>query len=114
MKIDTQSGKTEKHTSVITLLRELSGRLKDCPFLVVDRWDGDLCAIGIASPTAPGRLVYVNTHGMPTDRAYADVEFPPLPDEDLPYRQGPKYPDLTFDELATLIRQHFRGEEPRE
>ena len=29
---------------------------------IVDHWEADLCAIGVAKASAPGRLVYVSTY----------------------------------------------------
>jgi len=56
----------EKDRSILDLLSRLSPERND--WIVVDHWEADLCAIGLTSPSAPDRLVYVSTHNKSDGR----------------------------------------------
>ena len=73
----------------------------------VDYWDGDRCAIGVVSPHAPGRLVYICTHGKPPERFYVSLELPPTPGSDLPYADAGDRDELDFDGLVVVLGQHL-------
>lgn len=66
--------KLVKHESVLALLERLE--LARRGWIVVDHWDADLCAVGIAHRDDPRRLVYVSTWNRPTGRCYFDCETP--------------------------------------
>jgi hypothetical protein len=51
----------DKDPSILQLLEQLD--LPRNGWAIVDHWEADLCAIGLARPSAPRRLVYVSTYG---------------------------------------------------
>ena len=51
-----------KDPSIVAFVERVTGALGPAGWQVADHWDGDLCAIGIASASDPERLVYVCTY----------------------------------------------------
>jgi hypothetical protein len=72
----------------------------------VDHWEGDLCAIGIASKRQPRRLVYVSTYGKERDRYYYECEEPNgIAPED--YETVGQGVDVDFEMLVAAIEKHL-------
>lgn len=97
----------DKHKSIIQLIGRLKMRMGEEAFDVVDHWDGDLMAIGIARPDNHDVLVYVCTFRKPPDEYFVSLELPPDPNDDYPYTPAGDYEVKSFDELVELIRRHF-------
>ena len=98
----------EKHPSILNALDQLQSRLGRHAFNIVDHWEPDLCAIGIASPRNPQVLVYVSCYGELPDRFNFELELPPLPGSDSVYLVAGRDSDVSFDELASVIAQHLQ------
>ena len=99
--------KVAKDPSITQVVDRLRARFGASTFETVDYWDGDLCAIGVVSPHAPGRLVYICTHGKPPERFYVSLELPPAPGSELPYADGGDHDELDFDGLAAVMSEHL-------
>ncbi len=99
--------KFQKDQSIIRLLDGLTTRLGPRAFDVVDHWDGDWCAIGIARPDNHGVLVYISTYGEGDERCSVSLELPPRPGSDIPYTAAGNYDAASVDELAEIVRRHF-------
>jgi hypothetical protein len=67
----------QKHKSITELLDRLRTRLGTAAFDVIDHWEGDLCAVGVARPDEHGILVYVSTFGEPEGSYFVSLELPP-------------------------------------
>ena len=52
----------KKEQSIMQFISKLTAAIGGNSFQVVDHWDSDLCAVGIAAPDDPDRLVYVSTY----------------------------------------------------
>jgi hypothetical protein len=63
-----------KDPSILALLDRLD--LSAHNWLIVDHWDADECAIGIARADQPRRLVYISTFETGPDRYAYDCEEP--------------------------------------
>jgi hypothetical protein len=50
-----------KDPSLLAVLDRLNEDLGDEAFAIVDHWDADLCAVGVAKPSDHARLVYIST-----------------------------------------------------
>jgi hypothetical protein len=75
---------------------------------VVDYWDADLCAVGVARPDNHGVLVYVNTFRKPPDHFFVGLELPPPTAKvDYPYNPAGHFEVKSFNELVELIQHHF-------
>jgi hypothetical protein len=73
---------------------------------VVDRWEADPCAIGLASAAEPDRLVYIHSEKDDLGRYFMSRELPS--DSDLwPYSEAgaDQYSDL--DEFAAAVAAHL-------
>ena len=93
--------------SVRELVRALSQRLGEQSFAVVDHWDADSTAIGIASVRDPRVLVYVSVN-EDAPRYFVSFETPPAGEWAYhPYTPGEQTSVGTLDELASLVEKHI-------
>lgn len=95
-----------KHPQIRDFLGKLEASMPSGGFQIVDFWDADPCAIGVAAPDDQRRLVYVSTYEQ-EDGTYAfECEAPPGDgtDDSQVVDQGE---NLLFDELARKIRSHL-------
>ncbi len=79
--------------------------------VVVDHWDADLCAIGIARADRPGRLVYVSTFGRDRGRYDYQCELPGGSGDD-DYLTTAAGDDVDFEFLLEVIKKHLGSNEP--
>ena len=99
----------DKDRSIMTVLRNLKRRFGVGAFAIVDEWDADRCAIGIARPSDLERLVYISTWNKPSDLFYVEIESrDPIEaiesgDPQLPERRE----NADFDELVDIIQKHL-------
>jgi len=96
----------EKHPSVVEALAALRARFGD-ELTVVDHWEGDLMAIGVARADALDCLVYLSTAQRAPGRYYVDLELPAPSGSDLPYQQGERFADVDFDKLVDIVSRHL-------
>jgi len=73
-----------KDQTIHDVLAKLGTRFGEGVFDIVDHWDGDLFAVGIARPDNHAALAYISCYGMHED--HYDVEL------ELPTRTGSDYP----------------------
>ena len=97
----------QKDETILQLLHRLTERLGARAFDVVDHWDADLCAIGIARPDDHRVLVYVCTFGQQAGTYAVSLELPPTADSDLPYSSAGEQEARSFNELVEIIQKHF-------
>ena len=99
-----------KDAKILKLIKDLSSELGAKSFCLVDHWDADLCAIGIASVGNPHRLVYVSTYGE-EDLFFASTEFPndeaDANRKNHPYIPGDDIENMTFEDLVLLLKKHI-------
>jgi hypothetical protein len=86
---------------------KLESLLGESTFDVVDRWDGDLFAIGIARPDNHRVLVYISTYDQPLGTYFVSLELPALPFSDDPYASAGEFRARSLDELVSIIRKPF-------
>jgi hypothetical protein len=91
-------------------IREVLSWLRDRlgpTFLVIDHWDGDLCATGVAAMHDPQQLVYISSWNRPSGHYFVELETAPAPGSELPYASVSKFDSVDRDELARLVAQHL-------
>jgi hypothetical protein len=93
-----------KDPSILDLVSKL--RLPSRGWITVDDWDGDLCAIGIASSREPRRVVYVSTWNKKGGRYYYESESPTGPDP-TDYEVLDQGEDVDFTTLLQAIDRHL-------
>jgi len=92
-----------KDPAIVELLSQLD--LASRGWVVVDHWEGDLSAVGIAHAAEPRRLVYISTFGKAEGRFDYECELPGGSKED--YEVAAMAEDSTFDELLEAIIRHL-------
>ncbi len=104
---------SSKDPSITHVLQELTALFEPGAFVIVDHWDADLCAIGIAQPHNHQVLVYISTYRQPNHAYAVDLELPSDTDDDVPYQAVAQYDLVDFPTLATLVGTHL-GITPRQ
>lgn len=102
--------KIAKDESVVRMLAALRSELGSGAFDVVDHWESDRCAIGIARPDDHGVVVYISTYERPEDRYWVSLELPPREGDDGPYTPAGEREVRGIRELAAVVRSHFDAE----
>lgn len=97
---------TAKDPSLERLIARLQLDLGPGEFDVVDHWESDLLATGIALPQDHRVLVYVCVQPG-RDRFFAERELSPEPGSDMPYRVIGESTAVTYATLLELIRDHL-------
>ena len=93
-----------KDTSVWLLLGELAHRIDSQSYQVVDNWEADLYAVGVAALNNPDHLVYVCTFEQPQGTVVYECE---TSSTDTPYIATSGTAG-SVDELASIIQQHLK------
>lgn len=96
-----------KDSAVLDTLRRLRARLGGSAFTVVDHWDCDLMATGIARPEAPDRLLYFSVRGRERGDYFVSLEGPPDPGSDVPYAALGDHEGVDFEGLVALVTAHL-------
>jgi len=97
----------KKDDSILCLLELLGTRLGSGAFDVVDHWEADACAVGVASPRDHGVLAYLSTFGLPAGRYYLELECPPRSGDEAPYEVAGRFTALEFEELVDIVARHL-------
>jgi len=95
---------TSKDSSIERLLKALP--LKERAWVIVDHWDGDLLAVGIARKDEPRRLVYVSTRNAGKGKYYYECEVPSGPDQ-TDYSVTDEGDEVDFDTLLRAMTKHL-------
>lgn len=98
----------KKDESIKCIIANLTEKLGENYFDIVDHWKDDLCAIGISSPSNNEVLVYIATSG--NVKGYYDVhlELPPETNDAFPYKSVGEYSGVNIDKLIEIIHNHFK------
>ncbi len=97
----------EKDPLIIEAINRLKQELGDDAFDVVDYWDADLYAIGIALPQNHRVLVYISTYNIPVGKYHIQLELPSQDGEIDSYKDVGNRDSLEFEELTKHISDHF-------
>lgn len=97
-----------KDESIRRVLDRLRRDLGDHAFDVVDHWEADLCAVGVARPSDQRFVVYIST--FPPERGLFSYECErPSTDGDLPYDSDGMVNEASYEEVAAAVSRHLRG-----
>lgn len=96
----------EKDASIQELLVKLTSLVEPGAFEIVDYWDADLFAIGLARPGESSVLAYVSTREAP-GRYTVHLELMPSEDSGLPYTPGDVHEGLDWNALVTVVGAHL-------
>jgi hypothetical protein len=93
-----------KDQSVLRLLVDLD--LDRHEWTVVDHWEADAFAIGVAAKPDPRRLVYVSTFRRAPGRFDFEAELPVGPEE-TDYRVVDRGESVPFEDLLKALVKHL-------
>ncbi len=96
-----------KDPSILNLLARLRTDLADDAFDIVDHWDGDLVAIGLACPSDHRVLAYISTINQLPDSYSYELELPPTNDDEL-YSVAGESNGCTYPELLDALCSHWK------
>lgn len=102
---------TPKSQAIVDVIAKLRESLGKDSFDIADEWEDDPDAIGIVTPTDPGKLVYIAVYG---DKFYVELELPPTSGSELPYELAESYDDIDFEQLVAVLVSHLGENELRE
>jgi uncharacterized protein (DUF433 family) len=85
----------------------LKGRLHQS-LVILDHWDGDMSAIGLARPESPDQLVYIPTWDRAPGRYLVELETAPALGSKLPYEMVGRYEEVDQESLLGIVREHLR------
>ena len=95
-----------KHPSIAALLDRLRAELGPDSFIVVDHWEGALCAIGVAAPGDRQRLMYISTF-PPEDQGFTVEREVASAAAALPYKSEGLVEVPTYALLVDALREHL-------
>ena len=99
----------DKDREILNLIDRLRADLGVDAFVIVDHWEADRCAIGLAMPANHQTLVYVSTYKHPTGEYNYELESPPVADDEM-YAVAGRGDGCTYEELLEVIKSHLRLE----
>jgi len=94
------------------VLAQLRERFGAAAFGVVEQWDADVCAIGLAAPGGPTHLAYISVCDKPAGRFDLLIERS-APDGAAPPAGSTRHADIDFETLATIIAGQLGRQPPR-
>lgn len=95
-----------KDPRIRELLRGLKASMAAGSYQIMDHWDADACAIGIASLEDPWRLVYVSTYDQEGGKYAFECEAP-MGSGSGDYQTIDQGDGLRLDDLLLKIRVHL-------
>lgn len=98
----------DKAPAILAVLDRLRARLGSDAFVLADHWQADPHAVGIASPRNTRVLVYISTYAELEDQFGYELELPPRPESDAPYRVAGRGSGVSFEELAAVVTGHLK------
>ena len=94
-----------KDKSIKAVLERISSNIGEENLCLVDHWDADLCAIGIAKKDDNAQLVYISTYNKPYREFYYELEFSSKIKADTSNLQLEG--DVKYNELIKIIKSHL-------
>ncbi len=98
---------TDKDPALLDVLARLRADLGSNAFDIVDWWDADLLATGIASPRDHSVLVYIAVLPHRSGVYVVECERSTEPGDRLPYRVVGRPHEATYTELVETVRRHL-------
>ena len=96
-----------KEDRVKSMLAALTERFGQGTFQIIDDWEADLCAIGIALPHDPNKVVYISTYGLPEGRYSCHVDIWPPAGSDSRSKSLAKLEGIDFTHLAAAVGEYL-------
>ena len=97
----------DKDETIIEVLKRLRTDLGKQTFQVVDHWEADLVAVGIASPSNPRILAYISTLNYPEHGYFLELEAPGKSEDLDDYKVIGTWDRLNDEDLKKHIQKHL-------
>ncbi|WP_448954872.1 hypothetical protein [Labrys neptuniae] len=97
-----------KHIAIVRALAHLRDRLGDEAFQLVDHWEGDDLATGIASPQDANRLVYIACPDALPSAYTAILERASSSENEIPFEECGSFEGLDVDGLVDVVSVHLQ------
>ncbi|MBB4634269.1 hypothetical protein [Longimicrobium terrae] len=97
-----------KDPAILELLDGLRQALGAAAFMVVDHWDADLRAVGVAHPRNQHVLACLALGGKPGSYD-VHLELPAPDRSELPYTAVGNHTEVPFAEVVRIVRGHLRS-----
>ena len=97
----------DKDVAIHDVLSRLRSDLGDGTFDIVDHWQSDLCAIGIAMPSDHRVLAYISTFQNPPDTYDYELEGPP-DTQDTVYSVADRQNGCSYGAILVAVKSHLR------
>ena len=99
-----------KHASIWAFLGGLSERVDYEHYQVIDNWDADLYAVGVAAVHDPAQLVYICTFAQPLGRYTYECE---VAAQDGSYVTTERGSARNLEEMAAIVQRHLSVPAPQ-
>ena len=76
-------------------------------FAIVDHWEGDRLAIGLANPRDPRVLAYVAVDPENPQHFFVELELPSQGITDIPYTAAGAFEQLTLSAMTDIVARHL-------
>ena len=101
----------DKDDEIRDLLSWLRSRLGQ-NFVVIDHWEADRSAVGVAATDDPKQLVYIASRGQPAGPYFVELETAPGEGSDLPYTMVGRFEAVDREQLLRITAQHLNAGTP--
>ena len=99
-----------KDKTIVDVVAQLHLRIGKEAFQIVDHWDADCMAVGVARSDDPRTLVYISTFNKPIGRYFVSLESPPAKGDDAPYKDIGHHEDVDIETLVRIVQKHLSVE----
>jgi hypothetical protein len=96
-----------KDGAILDAVEHLRMCLGPDEFQIMDHWEADLIAIGIASPSDLQRLVYFCLESGGERRFYVSLETAPTKGSELPYMDCGEFNNVDLETLTKIVAEHL-------
>ena len=96
-----------KDRSILDVLTLLRRDLGGAAFVLVDHWEDDLAAVGIARADNERVLAYISTYGLAPGRYYLELETPGPSADTTDYHVVQRSESMDYEALCRAVAKHF-------
>ena len=96
-----------KDDAILDAVEHLRKCLGPDEFQIMDHWEADLIAIGVASSSDLQRLVYFSLESGGERRFYVSLEAAPTEGSELPYMGCGEFNNVDLEKLTEIVAEHL-------
>ena len=96
-----------KDGAILDAVEHLRMRLGPDEFQIIDHWEANLIAIGIASSSDLQQLVYFSLESGGERRFYVSLEAAPTEGSELPYMDCGEFNNVDLEKLTEIVAEHL-------